>query len=81
MKNLFKFILVYLIVIIVVVTSYLSISTEKQQQLYSTQSELDGVDYLRDIYHLGISVALHQGNIIFEDDKQIVEKSKKNISY
>ena len=79
MKNLLKFILVYIIIIASMISSYMRIIQEKQNDLSFTQNEINGVTYLKSIYHLGISTILYHGNFIFEDDKEIIAKSKKSI--
>ena len=79
MKNLLQFILAYLIVIVAITVSYQKINKDKQKDLSSTQNELNGVVYLKNIYHLGINTSLYQGDLVFEDDKSIVQNSKKNL--
>jgi len=79
MKNLFIFISVYIITISIVIFSYVSVHTEKVEELSFTQSELDGIIYLKDIYRLSISTALYQGDLTFEDDKSIIKHSKNKI--
>jgi len=79
MKDLFKFIIVYIIIVSAVIFSYLNVYQEKKQKLLFTKNELHGITYLNDIYHLSINTALYQGALIFEDDKNVVRFSKQKM--
>jgi len=79
MKRSLPFIAIYFIITILISIFYFYTIEDKNNYLESTKSELNGIAYLKDIYQLSISVAVYQGDLIFEKDKNIIAKSKNKV--
>ena len=80
MKNSFPFILIYIVITFFISIFYLYAVEDEIQYLESTKSELKGVSYLKNLYQLNINVAIYQGNLAFEQNQNILKKSKDRVN-
>lgn len=72
MNTLTRFVLAYILIIIAVVALYTNVTKEYKKQVVLTQSELDGVEYLKAIYALSISTSLYIGALDLDEAPQIL---------
>jgi len=79
MKNSLPFLFIYIIITFLISVFYFYAVEDKKEFLASTKSKLKGVSYLKDLYQLSINVALYQGDLIFEKDNAVINKSKKRV--
>ena len=79
MKNLLQFLSIYIIIAFLMSIFYFYAVEDKTESLAFTKSKLKGVSYLKDVYQLSINVALYQGDLIFEENKYILNKSKEKV--
>ncbi len=63
MKNLLKTLLIYIIIIVPIVSFYLSINTQYEKVISLTQKELSGVQYLHAIYKFNVALAFYKEHL------------------
>lgn len=70
MKKTTKFISVYLILLTLISTLFINSNSREHNHLLFTNSELAGVDYLKGLYKLSISLALYKEALEIHEDKK-----------
>ncbi len=79
MKKLSQFIFVYLILIGLIFTLFINTNSRELKQLNLTQSELAGVDYLKGIHKLSISLSLYKESLEINEDKEAQDILKRDM--
>ena len=78
MKNLLKTLLIYIIIIVPIVSFYLSINTQYEKVISLTQKELAGVEYLHAIYKFNVALAFYKEHLSTNaTDKELAYKHKQ----
>ena len=80
MKNFLKILFIYLIVIGPVISFYISLNNQNQEELKLTKKELNGLEYLKSLYSFSISLSFYKESIAAgaHADKIIIRKEKLN---
>ncbi len=79
MNILLRFLLAYIIITASILALYMNITKEYKKKVALTQSQLNGLEYLKGIYNLSLSTALYTGALDVEDDRIKLLNARKKM--
>jgi len=79
MKKILQFLLLYIILVVTIVNIFITTIQLQEKQLEITTNQLSGVDYLKSIYNLSISVANYMEYLELSLANEKIKSSKKRV--